>query len=123
MSKNKSLKFKHIRKNKTIKSQFNKKGVNKKGGVKFDEADMEILKNIAFNIVKEIIKQTYINNALNQKLTNNTFSQEMETFIKLCEQLFNETKTTLNITNDITIEQIKSEADKNIFMDEPIPAS
>lgn len=116
--KNKSLKFKNIRKNKTIKSRF-----NKKGGVKFDEADMDILKNIIFNIVKEIIKQTYIINALNKKLNNDSSLQEQKKFIELCEQLLNETKTTLHITNDVTMEQIKSEAEKSIFMDDTITDS
>jgi hypothetical protein len=116
--KNKSLKLKNIRKNKSIKSRF-----NKKGGVNFDDTEINTLKNIAFNIVKEIIKQTYIINALNQKLTNDKSLQEKEKFIKLCQQLLDETKTTFDITNNTTMDQIKSEADKNIFMDDTITVS
>ena len=111
--KNKSLKFKHIKKNKTIKSRF-----NKKGGFNIDKDDIVILKNIAFNIVKEIIKQTYIINELNQKLNNKDSLTEIEKFIDLCEKLFNETKKIFNITDNITMGQIKLEADKSIFSDD-----
>ena len=44
-------------------------------------------------------------------------------FIELCEKLLNETKSTLNITNDVTMQQIKSESDKSIFMDDTITDS
>ena len=107
--KNKSLKFKHMRKNKSIKLRS-----NKKGGFNIDGDDIEILKKMALNIIKDIIIKLKEIIKINTKIKphNSREVTEITEAIDLFKELF---KTTQKVLKVETSEDPDTFKDPNSF--------
>jgi hypothetical protein len=99
------------------KSLKNKNRSNKKGGVKLEETDIKLLKNMCFNFASEIVKLDYINTNIKRLLQSN--DDDTCNLTDQFKTLFEETKNFANSTQ-LTYETIITNIEKtSIFPSNP----
>ena len=83
-------------KNKSLK---NKNRSNKKGGVKLETTDIELLKKMCFNFASEIVKLDYINTNIKRLLNDTTcnLTEKFKTLFEATNKFANSTETTYNV--------------------------